>query len=411
MRDLPPWVDAEYLGSEPAERDRPPAELLPLDQATLEELALSRDSFLVYPLIASEGVSALSAEAGVGKSGLVLDVAMHLVFGYRDWHGERIDDPRPRRVLLVDAENPPRIVARRIIAWLRHHGEDTEEAWDHLQRHLVYVRKPEFKLGTGNLLLLHAFGWMFTQLKRLDSEAEQFDLVILDNLMALMKHADINDAAIMSAVVEECGLLSERHQIPLLMEAHPPKNSASDRQAMLNGKRPGKTSLISGSQTSVNWVNAACMLAQGNATNERVLGQGKARDGAPMDRVIWFDFGDQDLNIGTDGGGHSLAISRLEFEAVTVESDMERFATWLREAGHTSINSAALRKDMTMPNGCPFGQKRAMDLATKPELKDERYECGVMAEQKMGQKGGSPGWRVWWVSDDAPFVPELGEAE
>ena len=411
MGRIPPWADGHEVDAEPAEQREPPAKLLSFDRDTLEELALSRDAFLLYPLIASEGVSALAAETGTGKSGLVLDVAMHLVFGFPDWHGELIDTPKPRRVLLIDGENSLRIVARRCIGWLRHYGLYDEASLEHLSRHLIYAYDPRFLLGMPQPEMDAAYRWLGGQLMMADRDAEQFELVILDNLMSLMRDGDVNDSALVGAVLRECEALARDWDVRVLLEAHPPKNIDASRNAMLKGRRPGRTSLISGSQRSVNSLDSACLLVEGDNENERVLGQGKVRDGAPMDRVIWFRYGDQALDVGPDGGGTSLAIERMEVEAQDGESDMQRFAAWLRDEGYTSFNAGAKKSDMTMRKGCPFGTLRAMNLATKPELKMERFECGVMAEQKVGPKGGSASWRVWWVDGDAPFNPELDEEE
>lgn len=408
MTDGPPaWHDDGLVEGELSEQGRRPmAELLPLDWASLEELALSRDAFLVYPLIASEGVSALAAEAGVGKSALVLDVALTLVFGLPNWQGEKIDKPQPRRVLLIDGENPARTIARRILAWLRFHGQDTAEAMEHLGQHLIYARKPEFRLGRQSKDLLAAYGWLDMQLAAAAGSSVGFDVVVLDNLMALSEIGDINHAGEMSMILTECGLLADRHQIPVLLEAHPPKVDAN-RKLMLKGKRPGKTTLISGSQVAVNWVNSACLLVEGEDKNDRLLGQGKAREGAPMDGVIGLRFEDQDLHIGADGGGHSVAITRMETDDLSGESKMEQLATWLRESGFTSNETAATKSKMTKAAGCPFGQRESIRLVSDPDLRQDRFEAGIMSEQNVGPRGGSPSWRAWWVGDDAPFVPEM----
>lgn len=67
------------------------------------------------------GMGFLYSEPGVGKSFVALDVALHIAFGLRDWHGDALDVPDDGVVLYLAAEGSYGF-RNRVRAWLKHRG-------------------------------------------------------------------------------------------------------------------------------------------------------------------------------------------------------------------------------------------------------------------------------------------------
>lgn len=92
--------------------------------------ALAPSSYVVKYVIPSPGVVLLHGDGGVGKSFVLLDVALHAALG-REWCGYRV---RRRRVGMIWSESPS-LAYRRRDAWLLRHGVELDELRD---RVLIY---------------------------------------------------------------------------------------------------------------------------------------------------------------------------------------------------------------------------------------------------------------------------------
>lgn len=87
-------------------------------------LASFADDFLVDDLLECHAVSCLYGPSSVGKTFIMLDLALHVASG-RPWNGH---ETRKGAVIYVAAEGT-RGIHKRIAAWSKHHGVDLRDVW------------------------------------------------------------------------------------------------------------------------------------------------------------------------------------------------------------------------------------------------------------------------------------------
>lgn len=82
-----------------------------------------KKTWIIRDVWAAGEFSYIAAVPGAGKSVITGDAACHIAAGMDDWHGHDIDNPG---FVLYFAAERARLVRRRIRAWLKYHGIDSD---------------------------------------------------------------------------------------------------------------------------------------------------------------------------------------------------------------------------------------------------------------------------------------------
>lgn len=150
---------------------------------------------ILYPVIQLPGITMISGEKGVGKTFLSLAIALSVASG-SDVFGWRCR--APRRVLFIDAELPLPVLQlriRQVCAALGIHDFPTSLSfWSASDQYPL--PKPNLASSKDGAALV--------------SQCRQFDLVIFDNLSAMIRGVDLNTAQGWEAI--EDFVLSLRHE-------------------------------------------------------------------------------------------------------------------------------------------------------------------------------------------------------
>lgn len=188
----------------------------------------------VLPGLLRGTIGMLVSAGGTGKSMLTLQWAISVALGRDRWRtlGE---DPRPGRVLFVNAEDPPPVIARRLHALI---GDDPT-VWEQVHENLRIktVMGAGFTFGSvqkGRFIPSYA-------LSTLEEEIGEFkpDLVPLDTLNRCLAGLDENDNGAMGLVVTELERVMAPVGAAALVLHHTSKaaslNGQGDRQESARG--------------------------------------------------------------------------------------------------------------------------------------------------------------------------------
>jgi hypothetical protein len=128
-----------------------------------------------------------------GKTFVVFDLALHLAYGFSDWHGVKLPG-EPCKVLIIAREGHTGFVDR-IDAFKRHHGIDSDT-----EERLVFMRAPISFMNTEE----------FRDFARtLKAQKAAFRLNIVDTVARVMAGTDMIEAPTITAFMERCAVLTE----------------------------------------------------------------------------------------------------------------------------------------------------------------------------------------------------------
>ena len=200
-----------------------------------------------------EAACLLTGGTGMGKSVLTAQIAASVASG-EDILG-RIKVPKPRKVLVIQAENDEDTMKR-----------DYESVVDQLDAN------PE--LIEANLVMLNVYGVSGTEFANVLEEAvkaEQPDLIIVDPYQAYIGGVDINGTQSFLTWIEPVDRIYRAHRCALLLVAHTPKpRDRSDRNAIEN------VYMAAGTSALANYVRTSCELVTvGKETQRYKLTFGK----------------------------------------------------------------------------------------------------------------------------------------
>lgn len=215
-RCSPPWSDRELRTKvrnaaayrhEPIGSASPAADFEPVPQENaeptptgsvarfpLEQIAhlrqLPTPKWLVRNWLPENAVGILYGKWGSGKTFIAFDIALHLAYGFADWHGAAL--PEGGRDVLVLAREGHQGFLQRIEAFQRHHGlaEDTDR--------LHFMRAPITFMNKGDFEALQ---------KALTASGKRFGLVIVDTVARVLPGADMATPENITLFMERCSRL------------------------------------------------------------------------------------------------------------------------------------------------------------------------------------------------------------
>lgn len=175
--------------------------------------SLKRFLRLVHPgqeiitgMLPAHGVVVANGKSGIGKSYVVIDLALNLASGSRDFHGLPLNLTR-LRVLLLAFEGAHSIPDR-LRAWLMANGLEVPEE---------------------NFFIRHALGGLSDTKTREELSKDIIalgpDIVIFDTLGAATAGIDEDKAKEMGPIIEWCRDLAEGIDGLCLLVTHPPKGN------------------------------------------------------------------------------------------------------------------------------------------------------------------------------------------
>lgn len=141
--------------------------------------ALPPRTYLLEPWLTKDSISMIYAQTGVGKSHVTLNIAHALATGggFLGWNA-----PKPVRVLYVDAEMAIDDLQERLKAIIRGTGIEPEVGY-----FKQIARSEQFEGYLPNLYTVDGQ-------KAYSEHFDQFDVIILDNLSALVTGSNENEA-------------------------------------------------------------------------------------------------------------------------------------------------------------------------------------------------------------------------
>ena len=82
--------------------------------------------YLIYPFMpAKSQLTLIYGDAGIGKDFLVLDMALHIISGQKDWHGYKVNkgDINNEKVCIFAWEHWKHSITKRIVAWEKYYNQ------------------------------------------------------------------------------------------------------------------------------------------------------------------------------------------------------------------------------------------------------------------------------------------------
>lgn len=182
--------------------------LQPLSEA-LEDNEPPR--WLITGLIEEATFGMIHGPSGVGKSFVVIDLAMHLATGKSEWHGMAI--PRSGPVVYLAGEGHAGL-RRRLRTWNQHHGGSTAAP---------------FTLGT-YAFDLNSPAAEDAAVGAIEALPEVPKLVIVDTLHRFMT-GDENSAGDAKTLIDACGRLQSKFGCAVLLVHHTGNNAEAQHRA------------------------------------------------------------------------------------------------------------------------------------------------------------------------------------
>lgn len=397
-----------------------------MDQEELLRIAARGGPYLIDGRVARSGVTAVSAETGVGKSLWCLGAALGLAAGYQRIYGREVWSPRPRNVLYVDAENPESAAASRGAAWMAKNACGGLPQFVYHQEPAMVLRgverdereeeAPAVAFAEGRSKLREELG---------DPEAE-FDVIFLDNLATLRYLEDGNNAAQSQRAIRAAQKMGEcgRQKVPVVLAVHPSQGGGLVNRTLLQrGAPPEPAHAISGAMTTAQACEAIICLARDAADPERLLlGTAKMRS-AQRDPKVWQstpELVDLALPAWTDEDGKEHPPRTQSGVPVLGDSWEVRGKTssaahglveWMGEAGLVGRPHAIALKAAAALDGCPVSEKTLRNYhggtsAAVIEAKNLGFRSDL---GDAPERGGLPPILLWVASAEELAVEDAGE--
>ena len=160
---------------------------------TIEDLRkLPPAKWLVKDWVPEGGTGILYGKWATGKSFISFDLALHLAYGFAEWHGTPL--PEGGVDVLVIAREGHQGFVQRIDAFKKHHGivEDTDRL--HFMRGAVSFMKDEEFVGL---------------CQAIKAQPVQYRLVVIDTVARVLAGVDMNAQETVTAFMERCSAISD----------------------------------------------------------------------------------------------------------------------------------------------------------------------------------------------------------
>lgn len=160
-------------------------------EKTSDLRALPPIAWLVHGWFPDGATGILFGKWAAGKSFIGFDLALHLAYGLKDWHGASLPG-EPCDVLVISREGHQGFV-QRIDAFKRHHGisQDTERL-TFMRQTVSLMRDDEFA----------AF------CREVQARGERYRLVLIDTVARVLPGVDLNAPETVTLFMERCAILA-----------------------------------------------------------------------------------------------------------------------------------------------------------------------------------------------------------
>lgn len=204
------------------ERETAASDLYPVLR-TSEIIDRPPPSFLIDRFFPQQSFGFLYSAPGVGKSFLILDAALHIAYGFDNWHGDAINVPEtegPPSVLYIAAEGSYGF-RNRIRAWQQANNIDpaTPNGFLMIERTINFMSPEDIAKLT----------------RTVEAVAPSATMVIVDTVSRAVPGADENLQKEMTLFVSACGLLQERFGCTVVGVHHAGKDGKMRGSTVLNG--------------------------------------------------------------------------------------------------------------------------------------------------------------------------------
>lgn len=352
----------------------------------LLDVAARGGPYLIDGRVARSGVTAVSAETGVGKSVFCLGAAMGLAAGHSRIYGREVWSPRERNVL---------------------GGDGGEQRGD---------ERPEMAFVEGRVKLR----------ERLRDEEASFDVVFLDNLHALQNVQDVNSPAQAQRAIRDAEKMGDRFGgVPVVLAVHPSKNGGPVNAALLRrGAMPEPAQAISGAMTTAQRCGAIICLARDTGEGKLLLGTAKMRAARRDDQVYQTtpELVDLELPAWTDEDGvehpprtqSGVPVLGDQWEARgKTSSAASELVDWMAEIGLEGRPNAMRLKEVATLEDCPAAEGTLRNYG-KGESAAAREAAALgfradLGERPAGRKGRAP--LMIWVATAEEMASEDGAGE
>lgn len=171
------------------------------------------DDYLVDDLLERFAVSCLYGPSNVGKTFVMLDIALHVATG-RPWNGH---ETKKGAVIYVAAEGT-RGIHKRIASWEKHHGLDLADAWFSSRPSPIDLLSPDGDTNSFiEAVLAEAAAW---------GEGVKPTLIVIDTLSRALAGGDENSSVDMGAFVKHIDRIKTATGAHIAIVHHSGKDAA-----------------------------------------------------------------------------------------------------------------------------------------------------------------------------------------
>ena len=200
-------------------------------------------NWIVEPFISPGDVAFITADAGVGKTWLLLTMALQAAMG-EPWLGRF--KTRPSRVLYVDFDNHKRgdSIRRRLLKLC--HAAQISNPWDEIPKgNLVFLTRHDMP-SAFNLYKGDGVREFVAEIKR-----QKYELVIVETFVAIHGAQSENSASEMGKVVAQLRTIGSETDCAFLISHHSRKPGANAPEVESHQSYRGSTAIKGGADTMV----------------------------------------------------------------------------------------------------------------------------------------------------------------
>lgn len=178
--------------------------------------------FLADRYIPKNALGFFYSEPGVGKSFMLLDLTLHVAFGFHTWHGDALHAREGAKVLYIAREGVAGF-KQRISAWMEHHGLATD---DPRQANFHLIRQSMSFMSHDDIRKL---------VNTVRAQGVTFDLIIVDTVSRVLPGADENLQKEMTLFIRACDTLQDITGATVIGAHHASKAGQMRGSSVLKG--------------------------------------------------------------------------------------------------------------------------------------------------------------------------------
>lgn len=281
-----------------------PAELMALTNNAADLVNKCSDiDFIIEPIFARRFVSLIFGEAGVGKTWLVLDLALCIANGYDVWGKHSVT---PKKVLFLEGDAPDQLIKNRL---------NVLDKKSINPRNLIFANRHNYERNDIDLSISTKNGKRHLELL---IEQHRADFVIIDTLISFFE-GDESNVSDVRPVISYLRMLAEKYNCHILVCHHSRKRISNEKRTKLD-----QSDMIGSS--GLNRL-ACCVLAVYKAHDDN---NEPKEDTAIVECVKnWFETPKkfEFMILGDDNGRIKLEYNHDVFETDSKRDFVKRFVT------------------------------------------------------------------------------------